>query len=83
MSEYLFGLFRGRPAPAAVGKADAIATRRDCCIIQYLDPATGPRGWLAGPNRGAPFDGAMERAVIRDLERSGLWPLPGTETEQW
>ena len=76
MSEYFFGLGSGKVRRKTAKKINKIAGKHDACIVCYDDPARGPRYWMACPNRGSPFDKATEEAVLADLEKAGLWPVP-------
>jgi len=67
MSEYMFGLHSGH----LTAKADRIARKHGAVHINYTEPNGRRRGWFAGPNLGAPFDGEMGNAVWRDIERAG------------
>ncbi len=76
MSEYMFGVGRGRVAAKTAKRIDKIARKHDCYFISGTFPGDGPKFWFAGPNRGHPFDQAMARAVTSDLEAAGLYPIP-------
>ena len=73
MSQYFFGLWTGKVSDAWVEAADAVAKRHDAYMVTYPDPASGPRGWMCGPNYGAPFDARMAAAVLDDLTAEDLW----------
>jgi len=76
MSEYFFGLGRGRVGAGVEKRCDKIAGRHGAHIVVVTLPGEGPRYWFAGQNLGFPFDRDMERAVLADLEAAGLWPVP-------
>lgn len=68
MSEYFFGLHDGH----LTAKAQTIARYYGADHINYTEPGTGRRrGWFACPNRGAPFDQAVQREVMVHIERAG------------
>ena len=69
MSAYFFGSGNGRIDDDMARRADTIARRHDATLTPYNDPARGWRYWFKGPNRGAPFDGAMARAVAEEIEQ--------------
>lgn len=79
MSEYMFGVGRGRVDGEIVDKVQEVAEKHDCDFVHGYFPGDGFRYWFAGPNRGHPFDREMGRAVIDDLEIRDLWPIPTTE----
>lgn len=72
MSEYFFGLGRGRIPSKIAKRADAIASKHGACLVNPRLPGEGYRYWFAGPNRGEPFDRAMARAVLDDLDAAGV-----------
>lgn len=82
MSEYMFGLGSGYlPKPAA-----SIARKHGAVLVNHCDPGCKcgygcadecpacKRHWFAGPNRGKPFDSAMGRAVMAEIEAAGITP---------
>ena len=83
MSEYFFGSFAGSLDDKTYEAASAIAEQHDCHIVRNFTDGghKPPRGWMAGPNRGAPFDAQMQRAVLGELEAAGLWPFNHEQTE--
>ena len=74
MSNHFFGFGTGRVPSSVMTAIDRIAGQHDAHIVRHDDPASGWRYWMAGPNRGAPFDSRMRDAVMLDLEAAGLWP---------
>ena len=85
MSEYMFGLGSGYlPKPAA-----SIARKRGAVLVNHCDPGCKcgygcddecpacKRHWFAGPNRGEPFDSAMGRAVMAEIEAAAIKPAGG------
>lgn len=83
MSEYFFGLGDGwMPRKAAV-----IARKHGATLVNHTDPGckcgygcisgeckSARRHWFAGPNRGEPFDSAMGRAVMAEIEAAKIQP---------
>lgn len=67
MSEYYFGLHKGH----LTAKADKIAEKHGAWHVNFTEPRGERRGWFACPNLGAPFDGAVARAVMADVEAAG------------
>ena len=65
--EYLFGLHSGHLTAAA----EQIAARHGAWHVNYTEAHGERRGWFACPSRGAPFDQAIARAVMADIERAG------------
>lgn len=61
MSEYMFTPFRGHLSAALVKKIERKFPK--VYVINYTEPRGEKRGWFTGPNRGAPFDGALAREV--------------------
>ena len=76
MSEYFFGLGRGRLRKKVVKKINATARKHGARIVLYKDPASGWRYWFACRNYGSPFDEATASAVKDDLKEQDLWPVP-------
>ncbi len=69
MSQHMFSVSRNKPSRANARKIASIAKRHACEFVEYVDPKY--HNWFAGPNRGAPFDDAMARAVMFDLRAAG------------
>jgi hypothetical protein len=72
MSQHMFSVSRNKPSRVNARKIENIAKRNECDFVEYVDPGDGYKNWFAGPNRGAPFDDAMARAVMGDLRAAGL-----------
>ena len=72
MSQYFFGLGRGRPSKRKERKINKIAEKHDAYFIVYDDPAQGWRYWFATRNYGEPFNGATRDAVASDLWKAGF-----------
>lgn len=72
MSEYFFGLGRGKVADSIRDRVDDICRAHNVAFVNPTMPGEGPRYWFAGPNRGEPFDKALRKAVMADLEAAGL-----------
>lgn len=68
MSNYCFGLHSGH----LTARANTIAKRHGAWHVNYTEPRGERRGWFACPNRGAPFDGDIARAVMADIDQVGL-----------
>lgn len=73
MSEYHFGLGRGRVDETIARKIDRVAQRHGATFVWGGIPGEGPRFWFACPNQGEPFDRATRDAVIEELVNAGLW----------
>lgn len=67
MSQHHFGLHRGHLKK----KASDIAKRHGAQHVNYTEPNGEKRGWFTCPNLGQPFDRAIERAVMRDIDAAG------------
>lgn len=67
MSEYYFGLGRGRLDTAEVARREAIAERHGCTFVHTQLPGEGWRSWYAGPNRGEPFDRQLAADVLGEV----------------
>ena len=72
MSQHMFSVSRNKPSRANARKIESIAKRHECTFVEYVDPGSGYKNWFSGPNRGAPFDDAMARAVMGALRAAGL-----------
>ncbi len=72
MSQHMFSVSRNKPSRVNARKIASIAKRHACAFVEYVDPGDGYKNWFSGPNRGAPFDDAMARAVMSDLRAAGL-----------
>lgn len=73
MSEFFFGLGNGFVTAKVRDRLNRIAKRHGAWFVRYKEPGRGTwRYWLACPNRGNPFDQAIARAVLDDVEASGL-----------
>ncbi len=67
--DFCFGLYLGH----LTARADAIARRHGAWHDNYTEPGTGiRRGWFGCPNRGPPFEGAIAKAVLADIEAGGF-----------
>mgnify|MGYP003337572411 FL=1 len=64
MSEYMFGVTRENLSKREANRRDKIARQFGCTFTTYSAPGNDVTGWYAGPNRGFPFDGQMEKAVL-------------------
>jgi hypothetical protein len=72
MSEYMFGVGRGKVTAAKAKKVNAIAKKHNAWFITANIPGDGHKYWFAGPNLGHPFDKAMAEAVYADLDVAGI-----------
>lgn len=72
MSEYMFGVGRGKVSAAKAKKVNTIAKKHDARFIAANIPGDGFKYWFSGPNLGAPFDKAMADAVYADLDTAGI-----------
>lgn len=68
MSEFMFAVNRGKLDVREVERREAIAEKHEVTFVYIKDPGQGYLSWFAGPNRGEPFDGALRRAVVADIE---------------
>ena len=71
MGEYFFGVHEGHLSK----RVNAIAEKHGATHVNYSEP-TGhgqyrKRGWFACRNRGNPFDLAVAKAVLGELEAKG------------
>lgn len=62
MSEYFFGLYRGHLSRRLIAAVEREFP--EVSVVNYTEPRGEKRGWFTGPNRGAPFDGALARNVL-------------------
>jgi hypothetical protein len=67
MSEHMFGLHSGH----LTGKADKIAKRHGAWHTNYTEPRGQRRGWFSCRNLGEPFDSAVAKAVLADIDHVG------------
>jgi hypothetical protein len=67
MSARFFGLHQGHLTRAA----DVIAERHAACHVNYTEPQGKRRGWFECENRSEPFDSAVRKAVMADIEQAG------------
>jgi hypothetical protein len=67
MSNHLFGLHPGHLRPAA----DDIAERHGAWHVDYTEADGTRRGWFACRSLGHPFDAAVAKAVLADIEAAG------------
>jgi hypothetical protein len=72
VSEYFFGSGNGKIKPALAARIHRIAVQHGAHFVSVTVPGDGPRYWFTCPNRGNPFDQAIERAVWDALESEGL-----------
>jgi hypothetical protein len=75
MSVFLFGSGSGEVSDELLEEVETVlveAGEEECSLVRYNDPASGPRYWFSGPNRGAPFDERMARRVFAALEAAGI-----------
>lgn len=72
MSEFLFGVGRGRVDAKKAKQVDAIARRHGARFITATMPGDGPKYWFSGPNAGFPFDRDMAEDVHADLAAAGI-----------
>ncbi|MHB2027543.1 MAG: hypothetical protein ACYCPT_01845 [Acidimicrobiales bacterium] len=72
MSEYMFGLGRGRLTPKACKDFDRVAAEYGARFSGNPElPGDGYRWWFACENLGAPFDELRSKDVLDALERAG------------
>jgi hypothetical protein len=76
MSEYFFGVGTGKVPDVICKRLDKIATKHGATFTMVNMPGEGWRYWFACPNRGAPFDGAVAKAVLDEVEAAEI-ELPG------
>ncbi len=74
MSDYCFGVGRGKLPKKRVDQIDKIARKHGACFVYTSVPGNGIQYWFSGPNLGFPFDRALERDVIEAVTAAGLWP---------
>ena len=74
MSSYFFGSWSGHATAKWIRRAEQIAKRHDASCVPYHPDHEAHRGWFETHNRGAPFDQAVAKAVMADLEAENLWP---------
>lgn len=67
MSEYHFGLHSGH----LIARVDRIAKRHGAWHVNYTEPNGQRRGWFSCQNRGNPFDQAIAKAVMDDIDKAG------------
>jgi hypothetical protein len=67
MSEFFFGLGRGRVSQHEAERCDRIARKHGAAFVAVRLPGDGPRYWFAGPNRGSGFDDRMAAAVMSEV----------------
>lgn len=72
MSEFHFGVGRGRVKEDIAKKIDRIARTHGATFTTVTLPGEGPRYWFSGPNMGPPFDNAMARGVRASLIAAGI-----------
>jgi hypothetical protein len=76
VSEFNFGLGRGRLSAKDRRRVDAIAEKHGASFTNPRLPGDGDRYWFSGPNRGEPFDGQLARRVLAAVDAAGI-TLPG------
>lgn len=67
MSEFNFGLHHGH----LTEQANEIAERHGAWHVNYTETDGRKRGWFGCPNQGHPFDQAIAKAVLADIEEAG------------
>jgi hypothetical protein len=72
MSEFFFGLGRGRIPSREVAKINRITRPIGAVFTNPELPGEGYRYWFAAPNQGFPFDRDLSREVYAALERAGI-----------
>ena len=71
---HFFELWNGAVTASWWEQAEEIAKRHGAHVVICYDPAAGlPRGWIACPNHGEPFDDEIAAVVLNDLTSAGLW----------
>ena len=68
ITEYCFGVQRGRLSEKEQKRRKRIARRHGANFVYADIPGDGWKSWFTCPNRGEPFDGATRRAVMADVE---------------
>lgn len=69
---HIFGVTRRRHDDETVARVDAIARRHGCYAVAVRLPGNPTRGWICGPNMGHPFDRDRARAVMSEIDASGV-----------
>lgn len=72
MSDYFFGLGKGKVTADAARRAQTIADQHGATFVNPTIPGDGPRYWFACRNRGEPFDRRTAIAVKVALAADGL-----------
>lgn len=75
MSEFNFGLQRGKLTKITVTKRDRIARKVGgprCGYVYTNVPGLGWQGWGYAPNRGAPFDDRLAAEVHAAWDAAGV-----------
>ena len=67
MSEHFFGLHKGHLKSIA----DKIAEKHGAWHVNCDEPTGEKCGWFGCPNRGFPYDGWVEKAVMAEIEAAG------------
>lgn len=79
MSEYLFGVTRGKVSQREAARRDRICRRHGGYGYTQIDDSHGTQeggrwiGWYSAPNHGDPFDAKLARAVLSEVE-NGIIP---------
>lgn len=70
MSDYMFGIIRGRkPSDERIREMNRICREEGGYgFIWYRDPNGSSYGWFTGPNFGNPFDKDLRDRVLKRLE---------------
>jgi len=74
MSEYHFGVGRGKIPASIAKKIHAVASKHGAAFVNTYIPGDGYRYWFSGPNYGQPFDQALARTVDAALTAASLQP---------
>lgn len=72
MSDYMFLSGRGRITDSVARRVRLIARAHGAEFVHVNLPGDGWRFWFVGPNRGFPFDRALENEVADSLRKKGL-----------
>lgn len=75
MSEFQFKTGTGDVPIRKYTKIQAIARKHGATFTNVRLPE-GWRFWFSAPNGGFPFDRHRAEAVVADLERAKLYPIP-------
>lgn len=75
MSDYMFGVGRGKVSVTRHNALNRIAKKHGGAFVNTNIPGNGYTFWFAVPNYGSPHDQKVASEIITKAQAAKLWPI--------